>query len=130
MVYYDFFYMTSLHGFNFFPYRNFKLLDCILWSLVIGTSTSFCGFLITQYVQGKVSNEYYNWKSKYISGLVEGTKIWGEHLLQTLIGLSVTQTPGPPYIQAWILWGGGCLTAPSFQNDIWTKLWWNTCLLW
>ena len=48
----DFFHMTSLDGWNFFPYRNFKPFDCIIWSVAILTSMTFCGLFITQQIQG------------------------------------------------------------------------------
>ena len=48
----DFFYMTSLHGFNFFPNRDFNFFDCIVWSIVIVSSLSICGSLLALQVKG------------------------------------------------------------------------------
>ena len=59
----DFFHMTSLNGWNFFPYRNFKPFDCIIWSVAILTSMTFCGLFITQQIQGIIIS-------------IDDTKIW------------------------------------------------------
>ena len=105
----DFFHMTSLNGWNFFPYRNFKLFDCIIWSVAILTSMTFCGLFITQQIQGIMisihdSNFFAKLKNmKDIFSLslwlysILGLLIWAlisenQCLFQTLIKFQVLQS--------------------------------------
>ena len=98
----DFFHMTSLNGWNFFPYRNFKPFDCIIWSVAILTSMTFCGLFITQQIQGIIIS-------------IDDTKIWNLKIWRIFFSFSDLYFKNIEYlILKWRI--SNCKKKTLFQN--------------
>ena len=51
-IFAEFCYMTSLHGWNYFPYKNFRFRHVLFWAIIILSSIIGGGLLMKQHIEG------------------------------------------------------------------------------